>query len=71
MAKPTALRRLAILHYKNGNSANDIFAMLAGEVPVVTIHKWIEKFNESGSVVYDTDSGFQVPPPHLFIYVNV
>ena len=50
MTKSKDLRDVVIAHYQNGKNAPEISTMLANKVHRVTVHRWIRRFNQSGSV---------------------
>ncbi|CAF3983148.1 unnamed protein product [Rotaria magnacalcarata] len=50
MTKSKDLRNVAITHYQNGRNASEISTTLANKVHHVTIHRGIQRFNQSGLV---------------------
>ncbi|CAF2127356.1 unnamed protein product [Rotaria magnacalcarata] len=50
MTKSADIRDIVIAHYKNGKKAPEISNMLANKVHRTTVHRWIQRFNQSGSV---------------------
>ena len=57
MTKSKGLRDVVIAHYQNGKNAPEISTMLANKVHRVTVHRWIRRFNQSGSVNARKSSG--------------
>ncbi|CAF1610322.1 unnamed protein product [Rotaria magnacalcarata] len=57
MTKSKDLRNVAITHYQNGRNASEISTTLANKVHHVTIHRGIQRFNQSGLVNARKSSG--------------
>lgn len=52
MAKPVALRQLAINHYKNGKTVNQILESLDKGISKSTFYFWISQFKKHGRTLH-------------------
>lgn len=50
MVKSVDLSDVLIAHYKNEEKAPEISNMLANKVHHTTVHRWVHRFNQMGSV---------------------
>ena len=57
MVKSKDLREVAISHFKNAKKAAEIAKLLADKVHRSTIHRWLDRFESSGSVGVKKKSG--------------
>ena len=57
MVKSKDLREAAISHFKNGKKAPEIAKLLAHKVHQTTVHRWLDRFESSGSVGVKKKSG--------------
>ena len=57
MTKSKDFRDVVIAHYQNGKNTPEISTMLANKVYRVIVHRWIRRFNQSGSVNARKSSG--------------
>ena len=57
MVKSKDLLEVAISHFKNGKKAPEIAKLLTDKVHRTTIHRWLDRFESSGSVGVKKKSG--------------
>ena len=57
MVKSKDLREVAISHFKNGKKAPEIAKLLADKLHRTTVHRWLDRFESSGSVGVKKKSG--------------
>jgi transposase len=57
MVKSNDLRNVVISHYESGKKAPEIAKLLANQVNRTTIHRWLCRYKQSGSISVKRKSG--------------
>lgn len=57
MVKPVALRELAIHHYQDGKSTDEIYQALSKRTCKRNIYHWIKSFKQHKSILFKKSSG--------------
>jgi len=62
------IRKLAIMHYRDGQKASQIFDHLNKTVPVQTIRRWILEFKKNGVISFNLRVSFFVKIKKINVY---